>query len=293
MDKPTLAIIGLGRYYRKLEAGIAEHFSPVLRADAAEIEAGGGLMRLVRNAAPDAVMLLTPNHLHCEHLLELAELGLPTLVEKPLVTTEEDLDLGLRSVEINHSVYCSDFYADVRATPLLAWVQRPYVKSLEKWIDQRSQPDIRQPSFSDIGPIRQVEAVLLEGKGDAGSFEGREWLWDPVHGGVLWDLAYHYIVLWHRLFGTTLSVDSGEGYAIRNSPDRLYAESYASLQLRSPSGIQFRIRVGKYHEGATNERWFRIDGSSGRAEMTFQDPNVLRVQARSCSSTVLLLLSIE
>ncbi|MBZ5658826.1 MAG: Gfo/Idh/MocA family oxidoreductase [Acidobacteriia bacterium] len=285
MSKPRLAVVGLGRYYRKLERGIAECFTTVLKADAADVGSEEGALRsLAVRSAPDAIMLLTPNHLHARHILELADLRIPILVEKPLVTSEPDLDLVLQSLDTNPSLYCSDFYLDVRAAPLLAWFKRPYPSCLGKCIQvEEDEHNLWQQGSSVLGSIRRVEAVLLEGEGQAGSFEGREWLWDPVHGGVLWDLAYHFVVLWHGLFGESLSLVSTDARTIPHSLGRPAAETYAALELRASSGTHFIIRVGKYHERG-NERWFRIEGSHGQAQMVFQDPNILmiRVQEGEC-----------
>jgi predicted dehydrogenase len=40
----------------------------------------------------DAVLVLTPDHLHAEHAVRTLEAGLPTFLEKPLATTIEDAD---------------------------------------------------------------------------------------------------------------------------------------------------------------------------------------------------------
>lgn len=47
----------------------------------------------------DAVLLLTPDHLHAEHACRTLEHGLATFVEKPMATTTEDADLMLRTAQ--------------------------------------------------------------------------------------------------------------------------------------------------------------------------------------------------
>jgi predicted dehydrogenase len=278
VNKPRLAIIGLGRYYRKLKVGIQQHFIPVLKADAAEVEGEGGVLKpLVLRSKPDAIMLLTPNQLHASQILELAELGLPVFVEKPLATTREDLDAIVRSLQLNPLLYCSDFYLDVRAAPLLAWFGRPFPECLRKWISiAQDEQKLWQQGPSVLPSTRGVDAVLLEGEGQAGSFEGREWLWDPVHGGVLWDLAYHFVVLAYSLFQEPLAVVSSDLRSFGTSRIDPAAETYAALELQSASGTRFHFRVGKYHENG-NDRWLRITGTQGEISMTFADPNVLRI----------------
>lgn len=47
---------------------------------------------LARRDELDAVLVLTPDHLHAEHAVRTLEAGLPTFVEKPVATTIEDAD---------------------------------------------------------------------------------------------------------------------------------------------------------------------------------------------------------
>ncbi len=289
MNKPRIAIVGLGRYYRKLEQAILDHFVPVLKADKAEVKAAGGDLRtLVLRATPDAVMLLTPNQLHAKHLLELADLRLPILVEKPLVTSKRDLERVLDSLSTNPQLYCSDFYLDVRSAPLLAWLGRVYPACLRRFITiEHDKGHLWGQGLASIGPILRVEAALLEGEGEAASFDGREWLWDTVHGGVLWDLAYHHIALWHGSFGEPLSLISVDARNTQDDRGQRGAEIFAALELKAASGIGFSVKVGKYF-GGTNERNFRIEGSRGHAEMRFQNPNVLELRRDAQRGTILL-----
>ena len=101
----------------------------------------------------------------------------------------------------------------------------------------------------------------------------------PIHGGVLWDLAYHYLTLWHQVFGEHLSlVDISLGFA-ESPPISPSADTSAQLRLVSVSGIPFTIKVSKYYEGH-NERWFRILGQTGSAIMTFSNPNFLTIDSQ-------------
>lgn len=289
MKKPRLAVVGIGRYYKKLEAGVLEHFEVVAKVDLLESEAArGNLRRLIQGAGADSVMILTPNHLHAKQIVELADLRLPTLVEKPLVTTEQDLDVILGTLKTNPFLYCSDFYPDVRAVPLLAWLGLTYPMTLKEWVKvEEDQKDLWRQGPSFMGQVTSAEAVLLEGEGDAANFDGREWLWNPVHGGVLWDLAYHFFALWHRVFGEQLSVISEDFRMNSHGKGGQVVETYANLECRASSGRKFFIRVGKYQEGG-NERWFRLIGSQGEACLFFRDPNVVRIQiqAGECVATL-------
>ena len=69
------------------------------RRDAAERVEGVRLVDSIElllspevRAEIDAVLVLTPDHLHADHAVRTLEAGLPTFVEKPLATTVEDAD---------------------------------------------------------------------------------------------------------------------------------------------------------------------------------------------------------
>lgn len=289
MSNPRLAVIGLGQYYKKLARGIRTLFTPVAEIDEIEaVAAGAGLFTLVKSASPDAIMVLTPNQLHASQALALADLHVPILVEKPLVTTLDDLNSLIQSASINPSLYCSDFYLDVRAVPLLAWFNASYPEVIGQKIRIESDPDhLWEKGPGAIGCIVRVEAVLREGEGNAGTFAGREWLWDNVHGGVLWDLAYHYLVLWHGLIADPASLVSWEARPSSLAGSLRTAEIEATLNLRSSSGVPICIRVAKYTQ-QPNERWLSIEGSTGVARMTFADPNTFEIRSGSRKCVVSL-----
>ncbi|AKU17542.1 Gfo/Idh/MocA family protein [Luteipulveratus mongoliensis] len=67
------------------------------RADALERVSGVDVVDsldalLARRDEIDAVLVLTPDHLHADHAVRTLEAGLPTFVEKPVATTIEDAD---------------------------------------------------------------------------------------------------------------------------------------------------------------------------------------------------------
>ena len=55
--------------------------------------------RALLDARLDAVMVLTPDHLHAQGVLDALHAGIPVFVEKPLAITTEDCDLVLRTAQ--------------------------------------------------------------------------------------------------------------------------------------------------------------------------------------------------
>jgi len=274
-DKPRLAIVGVGDYYRMISPGIDKVFETVAKIDRPDFDPKpGGLRDLVRSYNPDAVMVLTPNRVHAEHIEEVSQVGVPVFVEKPLVTSQEDLDRVVATTTINPALYCSDFYIDIWDAPLLKWLGLPCPSCLDPCIEiSKPESDEWMQGRAQLGEIVSVEATLLEGVGPASSFVGREWLWDAEHGGVLWDMGYHELALWFRLIGEPLYARFAERSTIAGAPPGA-SETYAAAKMESTSGIKFNFRVGKYVDTG-DDRAFKIIGTKGEVSMDFVDPGRL------------------
>lgn len=261
---PKLAVIGVGDYYRMFREPIARTFEVVAEIDKGDYrDEPGGLGQAVAASGAETAMILTPNRLHAAHILELAPLRIPVFVEKPLVTTLEDLEAVERSVATNPGLYCSDYFVDVAGIPLLRWLGRPCPRALLPYVRGTGSD-----GFDRLGRIQRVEAVLLESTGPKSSFSGREWLWDPEHGGVIWDLAYHHLALWFAAVGEPVSVESVATRSVQEGR----AETYADARLGSSSGIELHLEVGKYAQ--RDEISFTIHGEGGTARMDFRPDGV-------------------
>jgi len=244
------------------------------------------LIDLIANSDHDAVMLLTPNAAHAEEVAYLADLRLPIFAEKPLATTRSSLEIITGSLEKNPKLYCSDFYSDVRAAPLLAWLDRPPAWLRANDLVVQGDMNLWHAGSSMVPGLQRVVSVLLEGEGQTGTFDNRPWLWDPVHGGVLWDLAYHYLTLWNIAFGKPLLLIHSDLKVADSSRADEVAETNAKLSLRSGS-LEFQIEAGKYSK-RSNDRWFRLEGDGWSATMTFGSRNHLVIQGPGTSCRVAL-----
>lgn len=292
-------VIGLGSYYTKLRHGIRRYFADVQLADTRPQEsfdlvddekscfhqALSDLAGLSVDSSVDCIMLLTPPAYHVSHAEVLAKFKKPIFIEKPIATTSSEISRLGKVVEDNPRLYCSDFYPDVRAMPLLRWKDR----SLSSWLipllevtsgDERLWAN----GTALLGEIKGVEAKLLEGGKESGTFDGREWLWEPSQGGVLRDLMYHYFTLSSYLFDEDLIAEDVTLRSLRSNGECVLwssglgvAETYAFVKGRMASGIPFEFEVSKYWKGAT-ERRFTLFGTRGSASMIFEKGNVLKLQ---------------
>jgi predicted dehydrogenase len=277
MMKPSLAVVGLGKYYEKLRPWIDQVFRLTHALDRCEDTSTPDHLRtLLQVEPPDAIMLLTPNGLHAAQIDALACLSVPTLVEKPIATRLSGLEDVVGSLDFNRRLYCSDFYWDVRALPLRLWLGET-IPWAEQLVEVNGDRGLWDAGIAALGDILSVDAVILEGSGGAGSFDERPWLWDPVDGGVIWDLAYHLVVMAYNIFGGPITVGSCQRQTL---PRGVLggAETHARASLGLPGGIPFKFEVGKY-EALGNRRWFRLQGDQGEAGMVFGRPNSLIVRA--------------
>ena len=227
----------------------------------------GGLRKYVDRAKADALMILTPNQFHADHLEEVVPLGIPVFMEKPIVTSIGDLDRIKACLQVNPALYCSDFYIDVWGAPLMKWIGKSVAPPVLEKIE--FSESFEKYSMQDLGAIKRVEGTIVEGTGSAASFAGREWLWNPIHGGVLWDMGYHELILWFSTIGESVVAKSVERYAVEEAPMGA-AETYGAVSMTSHSGIQFEFKVGKYIETG-DDRAFRIIGERGEVSMIFGD----------------------
>jgi len=275
-NKPRLAVVGVGDFYRMVSPGIDMAFDTVVKVDKPDFEPKPGALReLVRGYSPDAVMILTPNRFHAEHVCEMMELKVPVFVEKPLVTTAVAMQQIEESVLVNPALYCSDFYVDVWGAQLLKWLGMETAKCLDPHMEfpPESLEAWNRGAKESLGDIVAVEATLLESVGPPASFTNREWLWDPIHGGVLWDMAYHHLAMWFTMVNEPLEIISVERSTIPGAPPSP-SETYGAVEMRSTSGIRFSIKVGKYIVGG-DDRAFRVTGTKGEISMDFVEPSRL------------------
>lgn len=237
------------------------------------------LDRIVEPA--DVVMILTPNHLHVPFAIQTLRAGKPTVIEKPIATTLEDIEALRREVERGAPLYCSDFYVDVRAVPLL--VMRGEI-SADDW---RRDLVVGSVLPIDIGEIGRIEACIAEDY----PFRFGTWIAEKTAGGVIFDLMVHLFALVKILFPKeSLTIhDCKRSYLNPEGPaSRLFdeplqigmGEAYALLKgSLSPSRIEVSFEVQK--QAKSNARYIKLAGSQGTITQKFQDGHPLDVVSRN------------
>jgi len=235
----------------------------------------------------DCIMLLTPPAFHVPQTESLARFQKPILVEKPVATSSIEIPRMKQAAIENPQLYCSDFYPDVRAVPLLVWVHPDLSSPLRSEIRHiTGEERLWHSGLAGMEAVNRVEGKLLE-SGPGGTFQGRDWLWDLSQGGVLLDLMYHYITLSSYLFDEDMIPEKAVLKTVDDSSNLMQwcselglAETYALVEGRFSNGVPFSFEVAKYWKAET-ERSFTLYCSSGIASMLFKNPNILVLKSGS------------
>jgi len=75
----------------------------------------------------DLVVIATPDHLHFQDLLKCIDLGIPSFVEKPFVTSREQLD-AIESALLNKPNYMTTCNLILRTSPLFKALREEFAK---------------------------------------------------------------------------------------------------------------------------------------------------------------------
>jgi predicted dehydrogenase len=292
--EPSLAVVGFGDYFWKLRPGLLKYFDPVALVDSnpsvkqkltppeqllfRSCSRAEDLTEAISSAA--IVMILTPNHLHVPYALEAIKAGRATVIEKPIATSLSDLEQLDKEIRRGAPVYCSDFYVDVRAVPLLAAMGR---LETGDWRLGLIRGGSTKASFPvDIGEITGIEACIAEDY----PFRFDSWLGGSHAGGVIFDLMIHLFALTNRLFPSeSLTIGNcAKMYANprgskspfsekRPSPES--AEAFARVEGRlMPSDVPVSFETLK--DAPKRLRCFTVARSKGTITQLFRPGHPLR-----------------
>jgi len=131
-----------------------------------------------------SVVIVTPNHWHCEQCIRAIEQGKHVFVEKPLANTVEEAKRICQAAEENNVIVAVGH--NVR--------RRREFRTMKKLIDD-----------GEIG-----EVIMVEANNSQYVAEGRETRWrlsrDTCPGGPLLQLGIHHVDTLHYLFGEIAEV---------------------------------------------------------------------------------------
>lgn len=207
----------------------------------------------------EAVVIVTPNHLHHPAARAFLESGVHVICDKPMTTTTEDAEELVRLAGERGLVFVVTY--NYTGYPMVKEARRRIASgalgSLRKVVVEYSQGWLR---------------TLLEADGQ----KQAEWRGDPERAGLssaLGDIGTHAFNLVHYVTGLEthrLFADLGtvvEGRAM---------EDDAAVLLELEGGVRGVMIVSQIATGERNHLRLRVYGSEGALDWCQEDPNRLR-----------------
>ena len=227
------------------------------------------IMEAAREDGIEAVVIVTPNHLHHPAARAFLESGVHVICDKPMTTTIEDAEELVRLAGERGLVFAVTY--NYTGYPMVKEARRRIASgalgSLRKVVVEYSQGWLR---------------TLLEAEGQ----KQAEWRGDPERAGLssaLGDIGTHAFNLVHYVTGLEthrLFADLGtvvEGRAM---------EDDAAVLLELEGGVRGVMIVSQIATGERNHLRMRVYGSEGALDWSQEDPNRLRLLDPDGTETV-------
>ena len=197
----------------------------------------------------DAVVVATPDDLHCAMTLAAVERGLHVMCEKPMAGTADDARRMFAAAES----------AGVKHMVLFTWRFMPHVRYLRQLVDQ-----------GRVGRVRQMTAHFIA---DNAIDPAYQWRLDGKRAnGVLGDLGSHLVDLFRHFVGDVTSVSADLQQIVDRSgspgPPSAPVNDCAFVTLRTADGAQGMLHVSAASPsgGRQARLGFALHGDAGVLE---------------------------
>ena len=223
-----------------------------------------------REDGVDAVVIVTPNHLHYPVAHACLNAGLHVICDKPLTTTTEDADMLCQMASERSLVFAVTYN----------YTGYPMVKEARERV-----------AAGELGALRKVVVeysqgwlrTLLEAEGQ----KQAEWRGDPDRAGVssaLGDIGTHAFNLVHYVTGLeTHRIFADVGTVVEGRA----MEDDATVLLELDRGVRGVMLVSQVATGERNHLRLRVYGADGAIDWCQEDPNRLRLLDADGTETVL------
>lgn len=218
----------------------------------------------------DAVVVVTPNHLHHPVARRFLEAGIHVICDKPLTLTVEEAEDLCRAAEAADRVFCVTYN----------YTGYPMVKEARA-----------RATGGDLGTIRKVVIEYAQGwlseRIEADGQKQAEWRTDPARAGVssaLGDIGTHAVNLAEYVTGmriTRVLADLGSVVPGRDVDDD------ATVLLRLDGDTRGVLICSQVSLGERNGLRLRVYGSDRALDWRQERPNDLRLLERDGSERIL------
>jgi len=206
----------------------------------------------------EAVVIVTPNHMHAPVARTFLEAGINVICDKPVTTTSADA-LALQALAQERGLLFAVTH-NYSAYPLV----------------RHAQQLVREGALGTIRVVQvQYAQDWLAAPLEQGGHKQAEWRTDPARagGGAIGDIGSH---AWQLAdFITGLKLDSLAAQLSSFVPGRPIDDDVQVL-LRYEGGARGMLWASQVAVGCTNELRIRVVGSKGGIEWAQEQPNELK-----------------
>jgi hypothetical protein len=220
----------------------------------------------------------------------IVDAGQRALVEKPFAISRKEIEDIEALVKAGAPIYFSDFYLDVRSSPLLWACGR---LGQQDWrFDTLEGIAHGPPGLEGLGELRRVEGQIME----TYNLRRSPWLAREPHGGVILDMLIHPLVVLRYLFpeDSLRIMDVIKKYHKKGRPPGVYesdepaddaAEAFTEVHaILKPRDLNVTLKVAKNY--SRKARFFKISGSRGQLRQDYDEGHRLVIREQDAERSV-------
>lgn len=220
----------------------------------------GSYRQLIADSGVDAVVSVTPNHVHAEIVEACLLAGKPFMAEKPFTRTFGEAERLLKLYE-REPVPCMIGFS-YRYTPAFRYVRELILTG-------------------KIGAVRHFFVQYLQGWGAEPYETAYSWRFDkPISGtGTLGDLGSHMIDMARYLIGEFAELSAQLGTIVRERQERpsgqlrqVEVDDFASFQARMNDGALGVFQTSRNAIGSGNQHEVSVYGELGTLHASTERP---------------------
>lgn len=216
---------------------------------------------LQREHGLDAIVIVTPNHLHCKPAMQALERGMHVVVDKPMAWSLQESELLIRKV-VDSGMLLAVTYT---------YAGYPIVEQMRNFVASRG-----------LGEIRKVYVEYLQGwmsrHADANFKRHAAWRMDPARSGISCaaaDIGVHAFHLAEHVTGCRVTSLCS---MLRSVVESHTLDDDASALLRFDNGASGTLIASQVATGEGNHLRLRVYGDLASLEWNRSSPDVAIVK---------------
>ncbi len=248
-----------------------------------------GLIELLKrkNLINSPAIIATPSPLHIPYGLAMLKEGMFVAIEKPFSISKTQIDQFDKFISRvgTERLFLLGYYALEKGLAALALAKAnnkanndvlpSYLQLLEPSVEPQLMRDIR----SNLGKVKCIRGVLLEGEGNAGRLDQRSWVLNSSSGGNTVETFYHLVCMSLPFLGdisrikildVSLSSHKKTTEWFYETSGKQSAETLTVAHLVTDEAIEVRLLCAKYVPQILHERWMEIEFENGKAFANFE-----------------------